>query len=517
MHENEKKEGELMNEFDLIYKLDMSNEDVKKIVKDYGSVSEFCRVYIRYLQGDRAAKIKAPKSVLNNLTNFFDLSNTFGVGENSGYAGLVADILKIRPGFITYGPVEEIINSSMEEALSEQDKDIVRALYNLDGKNRDVSDLEATYRISQKDILARKQRAIKRLAAGRKKGQLQQLSKLIVDSAIVSDVMQEFLVGDDAIAETDYSGISKRKMELVEAILSKELEYITFTGDFDYIIQCFDVKTKISTSILSDDKKQILLDRANLKVKEIAATNKEKIVSLFNDRISGFVHDDNEERRYKSLEKEIKNSGLDEETISMLCDSLPELQQVQDGNSLKTLKNNLITRIRFPQTDLSIEQMPISDKAIDVLRKSDLKKVGDIIQYSRNELMKFACLRGLYIDEVLTELEKMGYDIPEDDSVPIEIYNHDKIHEDSFSRIAEEIRVLDIDEETKSYLISVVLEESIRKLEREYDKVERLIRTYKDIFRTHEVAKIETADEVRYRRNPRRVVLMLTFRTDFEL
>ena len=289
-------------------------------------------------------------------------------------------------------------------------------------------------------------------------------------------------------------------MELVEAILSKELEYITFTGDFDYIIQCFDVKTKISTSILSDDKKQILLDRANLKVKEIAATNKEKIVSLFNDRISGFVHDDNEERRYKSLEKEIKNSGLDEETISMLCDSLPELQQVQDGNSLKTLKNNLITRIRFPQTDLSIEQMPISDKAIDVLRKSDLKKVGDIIQYSRNELMKFACLRGLYIDEVLTELEKMGYDIPEDDSVPIEIYNHDKIHEDSFSRIAEEIRVLDIDEETKSYLISVVLEESIRKLEREYDKVERLIRTYKDIFRTHEVAKIETADEVRYRR-----------------
>lgn len=489
-----------MNEFDLIYKLDLSNEDAKKIVKDYGSVTEFCKVYIRYLQGEKTVKIKIPKSVLGNLTNFFDLSNVYGVGENSGYAGLVADILKIRPGFVTYGPVEEIINLSMDEALSKQDRDIVIALYNLDGKNRTVEDLDHIYHIGQKDILASKQRAVRRIAAGRKNGQLQRLSKLIVDSAIVDDVMQSFLVEDDAIAGSNYDEVSKRKLELVEAILSKEIEYITFSGDVDYIFQCFDVKTKISTSILSEEKKKSLVDRVDAKAREIAYTNKDKIIALFNDRINSFIHDDNEERRYKSLEKEIKNSGLDEETIHMFFDDFFKQRHISEVNNFRLLKNNLITRIRFPQTDLSLEDMPISEKALDCFSKSNLTKVGDVIPYSRKELTKFACLRRVYIDEVLAELEKMGYDIPDNELVSIESYNHDKIYEDSFSKIAEEISLLNLQEDTKSCLMSIVLDESIRKLKKEYEKVKRLIGTYKDIFRTHEIANLETADEVRYRR-----------------
>ena len=70
-----------MSEFDLIYKLDLSNEENKKIVKDYGSVEEFCRRYILYIQGDKSVRIRIPKSVSDNLANFFDLSNMYVIGE----------------------------------------------------------------------------------------------------------------------------------------------------------------------------------------------------------------------------------------------------------------------------------------------------------------------------------------------------------------------------------------------------------------------------------------------------
>ena len=489
-----------MNEFDLIYKLDLSNEDVNKIVKDYGSVTEFCRAYIRYLQGNKTVKMKIPKSVIGNLANFFDLSNAYGVGENSGYAGLVADIFKIQPGFVTYGPVEEIINLSMDEALNEQDKDIVRALYNLDGKKRTVEDLDQIYNIGQKDILTRKQRAVKRLAAGRKNGQLQLLSRLIVDNAISEEVMQSFLVEDDAVAEPDYSKVNERKLMLVEAVLSKEIEYIDFSGDFDYIFQCLEVKTKISTSILSEGKKNFLIDRVNARIREIAFANKDKIITLFDGRISKLLNDEKTKDRYELLKKEIRSSGLDEESIQMLCERFPNQQLDTGEKSLNVLKNELITRARFPQMDLSIENMPISDKTVAVFRQSNLTKVGDIIQYSRKQLMKFGGLRWQQINEVLAELEKIGYDIPIDDSVSIASYNYDKIYEDSFSIITDEINALNVDEDTKSYLLNIVLEESIKKLEKEYKILERLISTYKDIFRTHEDAKLETADEARYRR-----------------
>lgn len=489
-----------MSEFDLIYKLDLSNEENKKIVKDYGSVEEFCRRYILYIQGDKSVRIRIPKSVSDNLANFFDLSNMYVIGENSGYAELVADILKIRPGFVTYGPVDEIINSSMDEALSEQDKDIVRALYNLDGKKRTMEDLDNIYHIGQREILTRKQRAVKRLSAGRKNGQLQLLSKLVVDKAIVDDVMQNFLVEDDAVAESDYSKVSKRKFELVEAILFKEIEYLTFTGDFNYIFQSFDVKTKIRSSILSDEKKRALVDRAEEKVKEIACANKDKIIALFNDRISKLPNDDNAKKSYKLLEKEIRSSGLDQESIQILCNGFYNQQQVVDEKDSKALVNYVITRIRFPQKELSIDSMPISEKAKEVFRNSNLTKVGDIIQYSRRQLTKFGGLRWQQINEMLIELEKIGYDIPTNDSVSIESYNHDKIYEDTFSKITDEISTLNVDEDTKSYLLNIILEESIRTLENKYEELERLIKTYKDIFRTHENAKLETADEARYRR-----------------
>ena len=488
-----------MNEFDLVYELDLNAKELEKIQKDYGSVSELCRRYVMFLQGDRTVKIKVPEFIRESLTNYFDLSNVYSMGENSGYAQLLADILKIRLGFFTYGSFEEIINSAMDEVLSEQDKDIVRAFYNLDGKGRDVSQLEDIYDMTAKDLVNRKQRCVKRILAGRKSSQLQLLSRLIVDSAIAEEVLPEFIETKDAITETDYSQSNERKLKLAERVLSREIDYIVFTGDLNYIFHALEVKTKISNSILSEEKKKELLDNVDEKIKNIAAENREAIIALFMDRIRFFMHDEQELRRYKSLKKDVINSGLDEDAINMITSKLPEIKN-KPGKSYGIFKRDLMVRLQFPQSELTVDQMPLKGRCLEVFKRSGLLSVEQIISFSKNELANFAGLSGLYISEMMEELEHIGYDIPEDDSTPIENYNYDKLHEDRFPKIAGEIQELEIDSETKSELMSMVLNSVILRLKREYDRLDKMIRTYKDIFWTHQSAKIETADEERYRR-----------------
>ena len=490
-----------MYEDNLIYKFDLTDDEVKKIVRDYGSISDFCQKYLAFIQGDRTIRIKIPKTVIPKLVNFFDLSNAYSIGENSGYAQLVADILKIRPGFVTYGSLEEIVNSAMDEALSEQDKDIVRALYNLDGKNRTIDELELKYReLSRNDILLRKQRSVKRIAVGRKNSQLQLLRELIVDSEIVADVLQEYLVQSDAVAENDYEQVNIRKIDIIEAILSREVENIRYTDDNSYIFQSFCVKNKIHKSILPDDKKSFLLASVDTTVHKIAEENAQAIIKGFEDRIANFKHDDNEARRYEALKKEIINAGLDENTISALLESLPDVVRLDPTSTVGLMKRDLLLRIQFPQYELSIESIALGDRCREAYRKIGLINIEKIVSYSRRELLSFPTIRGQFVDELFEKLEKIGYDIPEDESVSIESYNQDKIHEDSFSKMADDIADTEFDEASKSYLLDIVLKGSIEQLQKEYERLNRLIATYKDIFRTHQTARLETADEDRYRR-----------------
>lgn len=487
-----------MSEFDLIYKLDLSNEEKRKIVKEYGSVTEFCNRYIKYMQGENV-RIRIPKSVEQALTNYFDLSNAYCIGENSGVAKLTADILGIRPGFATYGPIKDIIDETVEEVLSEQDRDIVRALYNLDGKNRTIDELIKFYGMTQREILLRKQRGVKRISAGMKSGRLRLLSRLIVDGAIADDVLPELIEIEDAIVETRYDKPNQRKALMVEKVLSREIDYIAFTGDLSYIVQGLEIKTKISNSILSDEKKNELVNRVSVKISEIAKFNRDRIISIFKGRIDSFKQDEKAYRRYRSLEKDIYNSGLEDDSIEMILNQLPKINQ-ERNNNYGSLKRKFILRIRFPQLDLPIDQIVLRDKSIEAFSKSGLVYIGNIICYSKKELVGFANISGLHVDEIFDALESMGYDIPEDDTIPIDIYNYDKIYGDSFSKVAEDIQNTDIDDESKSNLIDEVLDNAIKKLEHEYEELGRLISTYTDIFKTHEQARLETADEERYRR-----------------
>jgi len=486
-----------MEEENFIDKFDLSEQEIADICKHYESVSAFCTKYVRFLSGDKGEKVKMPKSISNRVVNYFDLSNAYSVGECSGYAYLVADIFKLEPGFATFFPLEEYVNKAIEDSLSEQDKDIIRNLYGLNVRKKTLQELAKEYHTNQDEIITLKQRSVRRLAAGKKNSQLQLLGRNIVKRNELEEFIKGVLNPEDAFESFDYDRISDKKCNLLYHIIEKEISEFIFDDDLSYVLDVFRLKEKIKKSILSSEDKQKLLALVEEKVSDFVQSRNVNIKNNFRLKIECVQLGKAGGRKVKDLAKYIINSGLSQEEIDIYLKQLPNYSDVEEANKYR---KNIHMRIRFPQKELMVDSLETSKKVIEACRKSGLYSVGQIVAFSRNELRRIGAMRKLYVDDVLDAIEKLGYDIPEDEDISLEAYNQEKIYDNNYYQMVEEIQNSEFEKETKDSMISFILIETIKKLQDEYERLSRIICTYRDVFNTHTTLKMETADECKYRR-----------------
>ena len=462
-------------------KYGLSMKALKRVRTVYGSIDEFCYRYIEALVG--AEDMKLNDDMNEGMVNHFDLTNPYMTGDNSGYVQLLTYVFNVKPGFITYEPIDDIVKQVMSCILCSEEIEVLNAYYNLDRKNVSLQDVCKKLEINGRAVDKIRKKSLKKLATNVKNTKLQLLEKSIEDSSFAADIFREILEAEDVFYSEKIEGISEKKLKLAYRIFEKSILSVDYSSDNGYIERFFVLKNRINKSALNSSEKNKLKELLNNKKIDISKNCKDEIIDCFRKEIQNISQNSN--CSCDEIVKRIRNSGLNENDMNGL---ILELQKIKPKKEEKQddFRRRILAKIGFPHLNLKVEEMEISKKAKEAMCKAGFYCVEDIILFSKQELLRFGNILRCYTMEVMAELERIGFDISDNSKLSIEEYNQDKIGEDNYSCIAHEIKESNYEDYFKSSLVTVVLRKTIQALKAEYELLDSSITTYKDVIKTHE-------------------------------
>lgn len=422
-----------------------------------------------------------------------DLSNGYCVKEVSGYARLVADILKMDSQFVVYSMDEELIDFSLDESLSPFEAELTRAFYKLPSSNKTIDQIVIENNIKDSKgmnaLLKRKDIIINKLNRGSKCRWLQLLKGMIVDEKIVHEVAPDLFLHEafetqGYTEEVNYTSYNQKKLALVYEVFNQAIKSLEYSEKIDYAIEAQKIRHRIHNSILDCCHKEILFEAIDERVHEIAEQNEIAIIQYFGNRIRGLERNDFYEQRMKSLRKDIWLSGLRGEGKDFLLKQLPE--ESKEYNTFEEFREFIMTQVMFPQRELKVSKL--NDK-YDPISTVGLKTLGDIIRFSKNQLPNWGIANRA--DYFLLKLDKLGYVIPEYESCSIEEYNQDLINADNVHNVLKLINESEFGDEQKSELLDMVFKEKMHMLEEKYAQLAEKISRLRSICQKYEFMESE--------------------------
>ena len=454
---------------------------LKMIRKENGSLEAFGKKYIQSLSSGCHSKYKFPRAAEPYLVNYFDLSDPYSVGEYSGYAKLLMDMIGLKPGFVTLHPIESLIRETMYRVLDHFDIDLIKAYYRLDGVNKSNRQIAVENGLSEKELVQIRKRSVNRLGVSVKTSMMQLLNRYIIDGEEIKEYVKDGMLPEDAFCSKPGSAISDRKMQLVYSVMKGKIDRLSLQSNILYIYDALVIKNEIDRSILPDEKKQELIDLLDNKIHAIARENKAFIMQYYEIKIErAKQHADTKQAR--AILRDMKNSGLDDSEIEELSSNIPE-ELLQENIDYGQFRSNIMLKIGFPYLDTKVETLRLSKKIINALKTVGINSVRDLIELSPSELIKLGGMKRTEWQVVLDTIEHMGYDIPEDSGCPIIAYNNEKMKEDYLQVIAEEIQNAGYKETVKTYLLDTVLQVSIDRLKLEYETLEQFVHLHSEVMK----------------------------------
>jgi DNA-directed RNA polymerase alpha subunit len=118
---------------------------------------------------------------------------------------------------------------------------------------------------------------------------------------------------------------------------------------------------------------------------KIASRHSNEIIKYFQAKIENCKS--NGTPSVDEIEKEIKNSGLNDNIIKKLISMLPK--ETEKNEEFEEFRTRVLSKIGFPHRATEIDDLNISDKAKMAFENAGFKTVGDIIKFNKNELFKF--------------------------------------------------------------------------------------------------------------------------------
>lgn len=456
------------------YKIDTMSLKREKTLN--GSISAFCKKYIDTLVGNGSMKIYDDMD--GKLINYFDMSNPYMVGDYSAYANLLMRLFDLKPGFIVFEPIEDILKDVMKAVLNKEEIQILSSYYGLDGNKKSSADLCRELGIDGRALRRILKKSIKKLISNIETTKLKSLRRAIIEKPFAEDVFKNILRDEDVFYSGKIDGVIDKKIQLITLILEREISNLEYKEDGLYINDVLTIMCRINSSVISQSKKIELREMLDKRKCEITNENKDDIVKYFQLRI------DNCENKgrgtYGEIIKAIRWSGLDKEIADELISNIPKNPK-EKKEKFVDFRARILAKIGFPHRDTAIDEMNISEKAKNNLADADFKTIGDIIKFNKQELLRFGNIQKVYCKEIFLELERLGFDIPEGEDLSIEQYNQDKMCEDSYIAIAKEIRDSDFKFYLKDSLLNSLFKETLSRLQAEYKKLDSTIAMYKNV------------------------------------
>ena len=383
------------------------------------------------------------------------------------------------------GNLEKDLVVAMEKAkFDEKRRDILCCYYGIGTDRKTLDQLSKEYGLSRARIGQIKNSAVNKIS------KIQDIKKNILEFKKVEKILRKMVGFDDIVLGKKIGKSPKRKESFYVLFYIEKIKAITFSNPQQYIEDVQNLEDEISGTDLTEKSKA--------RLSKIFALKKELIVDKYGEALLGYIgfEEGNFERRRASnlcnysvnyteireqenhildvLTNKVLLIGFDSETTALILESIEKKRNETRAEGIEYYRGKMKQKEDKMATPL--ETLPLPEKVMRVFGVHGIKTLGQFLSLRKKDIYSARSVGRKSAEKILEGIEKLGYELPEDDDTPIIEHNRYTIrYADSigdFKRLAEEIKNSQLDDDAKALLLGELYEYSVGNLRRLYNELE---------------------------------------------